>query len=162
MHQTVSVTDDEDVAGAAAQAPVILAASRFLLPFYKDKNLGAAWVHVDPTLRLCWAQWWAQANQTALQADGHDPEAVARALAGVRAEHRLWPDFERFTTRDFQAAYPLDPERWGIGVAPRVVGPDAELLYVHRELPVGGTWAPDASAEVVPLVMGLTVSLCAS
>ena len=58
--------------------------------------------------------------------------------------------------RDFQAAYPLDPRSWGIGVAPRVVAPDVELLYVHRELPVGGVWAPEATAQVVPLIMVLT------
>lgn len=159
MHQTVSVTDDDDLAGAAAQAPVMMAAWRFLEPFYEDKDLDAAWPHMDPRLCLCWAQWWAEANQTALQAAGFDAKAVARALAQAGAGHRLWPDFERVIIRDFQAAHPLDPQRWGIGVAPRVVGPDVELLYVHRDLPAGVIWAPGASAEVVPVVMGLTEGL---
>jgi len=61
VHQTARVTDSEDVTDAAAQAPVVLAAWCFLVRFYEDKNLGAAWAHVDPTLRLCWTQWWAVA-----------------------------------------------------------------------------------------------------
>jgi NAD(P)-dependent dehydrogenase (short-subunit alcohol dehydrogenase family) len=36
---------------------------------------------------------------------------------------------------------------------PRVLAPDVELLYVHRQIPTGGYWPAEATAEVVPLVM---------
>ncbi len=150
------MVEGEYIGETAAQIPVISAAWRFLVPFYEEKNLGAAWPHTDPTLRLCWAQWWADVNRTALQANGHDLDKVAQALADVGGRHGLWPDFERVVIRDFQAAFSLDPRGWGIGTAPRVLAPDVELLYVHRNVPADGIWAPEAASEVVPLVMRLT------
>jgi hypothetical protein len=153
---TCPVTEGEHIGETAAQTPLIFAAWQFLVPFYVDKDLGAAWPHTDPTLRLCWAQWWADANRNALQTSDYDLDEVARALAIDNGRHDLWPHFERVVIRDFQAACPLDSRTWSIGTAPRLVAPDIELLYVHRELPVGGYWAPNAAAEVVPLVMRLT------
>jgi hypothetical protein len=100
---TSGVVEGEYIGETAAQIPVISAAWRFLVPFYEDKNLGAAWPHTDPTLRLCWAQWWADANRTALQANGHDLDKVAQALADVGGRHGLWPDFERVVIRDVPA-----------------------------------------------------------
>lgn len=149
------MTEDEQNAETTAQLPVISAAWRFLVPFYEDKDLAAAWPHADPTLRLCWAQWWADANGPAMQANGHNLDEVARALADDNGRHGLWPDFERVVIRDFQAACPLESGSWGIGTIPRVVAPDVELLYVHRNPPAGGIWAPGAAADVLPLVMRL-------
>jgi hypothetical protein len=94
-------------------------------------------------------------QQGPLLADGHDVEEVSRALANEGGRQDLWPHFERVVIRDFKAAFPLDPRSWGIGTAPRVVAPDVELLYVHREIPADGVWAPEAVAEVVPIVMRL-------
>jgi hypothetical protein len=150
------VTENENFAEAAAQIPVISAAWSFLVPFYEDKNLRAAWPNADADLRLCWAQWWADANTAALEANGYDLDEVARTLVSGQDRHGLWPSFERVLLRDFHATFPLDPRGWGIGAAPRVVAPDVELLYVHAELPAGGVWAPGASAEVVPVLMRLT------
>ena len=47
----------------------------------------------------------------------------------------------------------MNPNTWGIGTAPRVIGPDIELLYVHPEIPPGGIWPAGTAAEVLPLVM---------
>lgn len=153
--QTRGVTEEQSFA-TAAQLPVISAAWRFLVPFYEEKDLGAAWRHTDPTLRLCWAQWWVGANRSELLADGRDLEEVVRELASTEGRHDLWPHFERVILRDFQAACPLDPGSWGIGASPRVVAPDIELLYVHATVPDNGVWAPGAVAEVVPLLMRLS------
>lgn len=149
------MTDEEDFDATAAQVPLISSAWRFLKPFYESRSLAQVWRHADPVLRLCWAQWWLHANRAAVQADGYDLDGVAEALAAEPAGHPLWPHFERVILRDFSAAFPLDPSTWGIGAAPRVLAPDVELLYVHRQMPVGGYWPDDASAQVVPLVMHL-------
>lgn len=149
------MTEDDDFAEIAAQIPVVSAAWRFLEPFYELRSLTRAWPHADPVLRLCWAQWWLHANREALETDGYKLDSVAEALTAEGARHDLWEHFEGVILRDFTAAFPLDPSTWGIGAAPRVLAPDVELLYVHRQLPEGGVWPPGASAEVVPLVMRL-------
>lgn len=49
-----------------------------------------------------------------------------------------------------------DYDSLGIGTNPRLLEPDAEVLYVHdiTSLP-GGVWQPGATTYVVPLVMRL-------
>ena len=144
---------DEDFESTAAQLPVIKAAWRFLGPFYQSDHLSDAWPHMDPTLQLCWAQWWAEANRSAMEAQLRDPAKLASALAVAGPAHGFWPFFERVVLRDFRAAFPANPNTWGIGTAPRVIGPDIELLYLHPEIPPGGIWPEGAAAEVIPLVM---------
>lgn len=147
--------DDTEAAEVAAQLPVIQAAWRFLRPFYESGSLEQAWPNADPALRLCWAQWWLHANDVQLRRAGHDLARAADELSAENTDSPLWPHFERVVLRDFRAAFPLDPTTWGIGAAPRVLGPDTELLYVHREVPQDGIWLPGATAQVVPVVLRL-------
>lgn len=51
--------------------------------------------------------------------------------------------------------HPLDVSNSGIGTAPRLIAPDVELLYAHRDVPEGGQWEPGAASSAVPLVMHL-------
>lgn len=143
---------------AAAQLPVVEAAWRFLQSFYGSGDLLQAWPHVDPLLRLCWAQWWLCANQAALETNGYALDEVAEALVVDEPTHPLWGDFQRVLVRDFTAVSPVDLDTAGIGAAPRVIGLDIELLYVHREVPADGLWPAGASAEVVALMMRLSGS----
>ena len=148
---------EEERAEISAQIPVISAAWSFLTPFYKAGDLAAAWPFADPLLRLCWAQWWLDANRIAIKQNGYDLDEEARALALDDPEaNPLWQHFARVVLRDFRAAYPLNPRTWAIGAHPRVLAPDTEVLYVHREQPEGGVWLPGATSEVVPLVMHLS------
>lgn len=141
---------------ALAQAPVVRRAWEFLQTFYAG-DLVSAWRFIDPTLRLCWAQWWVHANDAPLRSHGHRPEGVIAALtASTDGSDELWGDFSRVIVRDFQKAFPLDVDSAGIGVTPRALGLDIELLYVHKEPPTGGSWEPGESSEVIPLVMCLS------
>ncbi|GAB2756496.1 hypothetical protein [Sinomonas soli] len=147
---------DFDREEALAQARVVHRAWEFLQAFYAG-DLASAWLFMDPTLRLCWAQWWVQANDESLHSGGCRPEDVIAALAVSPGRgHRLWSDFSRDVVRDFQKAFPLDVDSAGIGATPRALGLDIELLYVHREPPAGGPWKPGGSSEVVPMVMSLS------
>ena len=139
----------------AVQIPVISAAQSFLASFYAAGDLVATWPSVDPLLRLCWAQWWLEANASSLTADGYDVEEVAQAFVAQADAHPLWEHFARVLLRDFRAALPLNPDTCAIGVSPRIVALDTEVLYAHREQPEGGLWQPGATSEVVPLVMRL-------
>jgi hypothetical protein len=123
--------------------------------FYKE-DLARAWPLVHPQLRLCWVQWWATANEIALWQEGYELVKISPALASSGAkEHPLWADFERVLLRDFRKAYPLDLTTSGIGVAPRVIALDTELLYVHAEIPPGGAWEAGADSLAYPMVMQL-------
>jgi len=142
-------------AEVAVQIPVISAGWSFLEPFYVAGDLAAAWPAVDPLLRLCWAQWWLQANAASITATGYDVDEVANAFVAQADDHPLWEHFARVVLRDFREALPLVPDTWAIGATPRILAVDTEVLYVHRKQPEGGLWQPGTSSEVVPLVMRL-------
>ena len=146
---------EDERAEMAVQIPVISAARSFLELFYVAGDLAAAWPSVDPLLRLCWAQWWLEANASSLTADGYGAEEVAQAFVAQADSHPLWKHFARVLLRDFRASFPLNPDTWAFGYSPRVLTLDTEVLYVHREQPEGGVWQPGATNEVVPLVMRL-------
>ncbi len=101
-------------------------------------------------------QWWATANKGALRQAGYELVKSAEDLArSVPKEHPLWTEFERVVLRDFRNAYPLNLAISGIGVAPRVIALDTELLYVHSEIPPGGVWEESADSFAYPMVMKL-------
>lgn len=145
-----------DKVAAAAQLPIIEAAWDFLQSFYGRADLRGAWPRVHPTLRLCWVQWWLTANRGAIKAEGLALEEVAPLLAEPEPLHPLWEHFQRVLTRDLTAAVPLDVETASIGMAPRPMGVDLELLYVHAHAPSSGVWEAEADSEAAPLVMRLT------
>jgi hypothetical protein len=87
------MTEESDFAETAAQVPIISAAWRFLVPFYRDKDLGTAGPHADEILRVCWAEWWADANRAHLEDEGHDLNEIVRVLAIGEVEHSLRPHF---------------------------------------------------------------------
>lgn len=136
-----------------AQAQIAGEAWRFLRCFYSG-DLVHAWEVMHPVLRLCWAQWWSDANRQALQATGYDFEVAAEALSqSNNGEHPLWKDFSRVILRDFRKAYPLDVEVAAIGSAPRLMALDTELLYIHPDSPTGGLWQDGETRGVYPMVM---------
>lgn len=139
-----------------AQGEIASAAWDFLRFFYSG-DLISAWGVIHPVLRLCWAQWWVDANRSALKKSGHGIEESAESLAqDSNGKHALWEDFERVILRDFRAAFPLDVDSAAIGSLPRAIALDTELLYVHPNSPDGGLWQPGEEREVYPLVMRLT------
>ncbi|RJT81085.1 hypothetical protein D6T63_07900 [Arthrobacter cheniae] len=139
-----------------AQVQVTSVAWKFLRHFYNG-DLAAAWKVMHPTLRLCLSQWWVDANRDAIRGEGLDIEVTAEQLSSQAGpQHKLWQHFERVLLRDFSRAYPLDPDRAGIGSLLRVIEMDTELLYVHPDSPEGRLWAPGESLPVYPLVIGLT------
>lgn len=144
----------EDAAVAGGQAPVVRSTFDFLERFYTDGDLPHAWESLDATLKLCWAQWWGRANEEQLREHGLDAVAEAERLAQVGPRHDLWDGFERAILRDFRAAFPLDVSTCGIGMAPRPLALDVELLFAHREVPADGLWPENATgSSVVPIVM---------
>lgn len=143
----------EDAAIAKGQTAVVESAFTFLKAFYTDGNLEHAWTCLSPRLRLCWAQWWGHSNEEQLRKDGFDAVAEAQHLARVGPQHDLWEGFKRAILRDFRAAFPLDATTCGIGMAPRPLAPDVELLYAHREIPADGLWSASAASSVVCVVM---------
>lgn len=151
-----SELSEEDREEILAQTEVTAAAWKFLTSFYGG-DLVSAWEVLDPTLRLCLAQWWTEANRKSFQDAGYSPEKVAIALAqSAPTEHELWEHFERVLLRDLRKAYPLDVASAGIGASPRLIALDTELLYVHPEVPTDGLWKPDEARVAYPLVMRLT------
>jgi len=80
---------EDERAEIAAQIPVISAAWSFLEPFYAAGDLAAAWPSVDPLLRLCWAQWWLEANASSVTANGFDADEVAQVFVAQAAAHSL-------------------------------------------------------------------------
>lgn len=140
---------------ALVQAEVVTTAYQFLNRFYEEGDLTAAWEYVDPLLRRCWAQWWLDANRSAVTASGFDLEEVADNFVAEADNHPLWTHFQRVLLRDFRNASPLDVPKSGIGMAPRLIAPDVELLYVHQEMPEGGQWEPGTESLALPMVMHL-------
>lgn len=147
---------DDILHDIAAQTAVVSAAWKFLQAFYGG-DLTAAWSVMHPLFRLCLAQWWADANRDSFEATGYSVEKTAEELAqSSPGEHELWSSFARVILRDFRSAFPLDPDRAGIGSTPRVLALDTELLYVHPEPPANGLWQSGASSRAYGLVMQLT------
>jgi len=146
----------EEHQAAAAQVPIVSTAYRFLEHFYSDDDLTIAWDDVDPVLRLCWAQWWLDANRRAIVEAGYGVEEVAAAFVRESGTHPLWPDFERVILRDLRRAHPLDVARAGIGMTPRPLDVDVELLYAHHHVPEGGQWESGATSSAVALVLRLS------
>lgn len=143
----------EDAAITRGQTTVVRSAFSFLRALYTDGNLEHAWVCLNPTLRLCWAQWWGCANEEQLGKHGFDAVAEAQRLARAGPRHELWEGFERAILRDFRAAFPLDAATCGIGMAPRPLALDVELLFAHKEIPADGMWPEGAASSVVRVVM---------
>lgn len=138
-----------------AQAAVVGGAWRFLHAFYRG-DLITAWEAMHPVLRLCWAQWWTDANRGALRTHGYGVEETAEALSEIsQGEHPLWKDFSRVILRDFRKAYPLDADTAAIGSAPRVIDLDTELLYIHPDSPQGGLWQEGEFRAAYAMVMRL-------
>lgn len=146
---------EENLEEIVAQGEIVASAWEFLRSFYSG-DLISAWEVIHPTLRLCWAQWWVDANRSALQDHGYTLEDSAESLSHDSGdEHALWKDFERVILRDFRTAYPLEVDSAAIGSAPRLITLDTELLYVHPNSPDGGLWQPGEKRAVYPLVMRL-------
>lgn len=123
-----------------AQAALVGEAWAFLRSFYQG-DLITAWGTMHPVMRLCWAQWWSDANRRALNSNDHEVEEAAEELAqSVAGDHPLWENFSRVVLRDFQATYPLEIGTAAIGSTPRLIALDTEILYVHPDSPTGGLW----------------------
>lgn len=138
-----------------AQAALVGEAWTFLRAFYRG-DLITAWGTMHPVLRLCWAQWWSDANRRDLRSQGYEVEETAEKLSqNILGAHPLWEDFSRVILRDFRATYPLDIDAAAIGSTPRIIALDTELVYVHPNSPAGGLWQEGESREVYPLVMRL-------
>jgi len=136
-----------------SQTKIVDAAFKFLREFYTNSDLEACWDLMDPTFKLCWAQWWIEANGRVLKIQGYDLPILANALVEEGSNHEVWDDFQRVVLRDFRSAVPLDMEQAGIGSAPRVVAQDVQLLYVHETVPEKGAWQPGEASFAVPVVM---------
>lgn len=141
-----------------SQANITKTALKFLNHFYADSDLRASWELIDPTLKLCWAQWWIDANSGALESQGYDLIETAQNLVDNGSRHEVWEDFERVILRDLRAAFPLKIDQVGIGAEPRVITLNVQLLYIHKNAPEGGAWKPNESSEVVPLVLRIVDS----
>jgi hypothetical protein len=158
FHDNWRMTLEPEDNEASAQSQVVSVALKFLDAFYKE-DLARAWPLVHPRLRVCWVQWWATANKVALQQAGYELVKVADELApSAPTEHPLWADFERVLLRGFRKAYPLNLATCGMGVAPRVIALDTEMLYVPAEIPPDGVWKAGADSLAYPMVMQLNDS----
>ena len=167
MNKTGGMTNDdfdfsalsqEEKEVILSQAKIVQSAWRFLEEFYTHGDLEACWGLMDPTLRLCWAQWWSGENASALKTDGYDLAQTAEDLVEHGDSHEAWDDFQRVILREFRSAFPLDVDQAGIGAEPRVIAQDVQLLYVHVKPPERGRWKPDETSLVRPLVLRLVGS----
>lgn len=132
---------------------LVSAAWAFLQPVRQAGDLRAAWLMVDPDLRLCLAQQWLIDNSSDLQEEGYDREEVAAAFVEDEPSHELWRHFERVHLREWNRVLP-SPEAWGIGTDTRLVAPDVEALYVHDTSDLkDGFWKPGEQRQVFPLLM---------
>lgn len=94
----------------------------FLNAFVRDGNVRAAWTHVDPLLRLCWAQGWAYPILPQLIASGYNPDSVVETFATDQPSHPLWPQFEK-DCHDIDWFNP-DGHTWATTRAMSPVAPD--------------------------------------
>lgn len=138
-----------------SQAKITQTAWSFLEAFYTDGDLQACWGLMDSTLKLCWSQWWIDANSRALQNDGYDLPQTAEDLVEQGASHEVWDDFQRVILRDFRTAFPINVDEAGIGAEPRVVAQDVQLVYVHAKLPENHRWKAGEASLALPLVLSL-------
>lgn len=116
-----------------------------------DGELAAAWPMMHPDMRLAWVQSWQYSNREAMEADGYNLAEMAEIMAAENGpEHHLWGQFAGVAMRDF-ARLGID-EGYGFGSFLRPVGPDLELLHIHRG---AGVVHPGESAVVVKLLMVL-------
>lgn len=148
----------EDKDKAAARSKIVNTAFEFLDHFYNRNDLTACWGLLDPTLRLCWVQWWMEANSAALESEGYDLNETAEDVTEKGNQHELWDDFQRVLLRDFHSAFPLEVDQVGIGSAQRVIVPGVELLYVHATVPEGGYWKPGEESLAAPIVLRIVDS----
>ncbi len=112
----------------------------------------AAWPAVDPLLRLCWAQMWAEPFRATLASYGFDPDQVVDAFTAENPTHPLWPQFEDASLKltDFGP----NVHTWSVTSGLRIIAPDVELVGLA---PIAGI-KPGDSAFVIPFVMRFSES----
>lgn len=138
----------EERATLAAQFAVVAAGGAFVSAL-ADGDLAAAWPMMHPDMRLVWVQSWQYSNREALESDGYNlPEMAEIMSAATGPEYLLWGQFAGVAMRDL-ARLGIE-EGFGFGSFPRLVGPDLELLHIHRG---AGIVHPGESAVVVQLLM---------
>jgi hypothetical protein len=98
----------------------------------KAQRSDQVWRLMDPDFRLVMAQRWIMHNPEVLQdptVSGLDRDAFAHDLASEYPTHPLWPHCGRVMLREItQACGGLEQERLGIGVRPRPIALDLELV----------------------------------
>lgn len=101
----------------------------FTQAVWGERSITAAWPHVDPLLRRCWAQAWLKDQRDQAVAAGFDPDDVVEAFTADKPDHPLWCVFE-----ELQLPVLLDwapgLHEWGSSARHIVVGLDIELLYL--------------------------------
>lgn len=98
-----------------------------------DENVDAAWPLTTPSYRTEAAKDWVEANLHHPAFEGHDIDTLVSDLGSLGRSHPLWPAFAETQIRAVWAALPdFDPETWGMGSEPRIVGVNRELILFMR------------------------------
>ncbi|MFD4788886.1 hypothetical protein ACFWN1_17885 [Streptomyces sp. NPDC058459] len=138
---------DAETLDALAHWPVCEAGYGFTRAVWRDVSLTAAWPHVDPLLRRCWAQTWLQDQRDVAREDGYDPDDVVEAFTADRPVHSLWPVFEEVQLASLHG-WVQGVHEWGPTAEHKPVGLDLELVYMvprpasGNVVPEGGAWMP--------------------
>lgn len=113
-----------------------------------------AWPRLHRDLRLAWVQAWQVLNADSLREHGWDLKSTADALAADDpSEHELWEHFARVCTRGIRQR-DLDPDRLGVGTAPRPIALNIEEVHIYPTAPESMEHAP---GEELPTVEGLMI-----
>ena len=122
----------------------------------RQGDIDALWPATSHAYRLALTQWWMTANPAVSNdttVKGRSREAVAEEIS--TGQHPLFSHLRRVLARDLRASIAdLADLALAPGTAPRLVGPDIELvaLFVEENVPEG-TFAPGAIAQVVTIAV---------
>ena len=122
----------------------------FTRAVWGDRSITAAWPHVDPLLRRCWAQAWLQDQRDHTRSLGFDPDEVVEAFTEEQPDHPLWGIFEELQL-ELLHGWGQGVHEWGVTARHIVVGLDLEQLYMMPR-PDEGDVVP-ADAPFLPLLM---------
>ncbi|KAB1149230.1 hypothetical protein F7R91_05585 [Streptomyces luteolifulvus] len=115
----------------------------FTSAIWRDRSMTAAWPHVDPVLRRCWAQGWLHDQRGRARELGFEPDEVVEAFTEEEPQHSLWSVFEDLQVRALLEWKPGVHEWWATA-RHIVAGLDLEMLYMMPKPAEGDIAAADS------------------
>jgi hypothetical protein len=147
----------DEIEAHFADGGPLMAARRWLTAVLTVRDLDAAWIGVDPELRLVLAQRWLWTSRNELDLSLDELEEMAPQLAADDPTNELWPAFSETVLDDLGSSWPwLDLDSLGAAGRPRMVAIGYELVLLAPSDADGSLVklsAPSALDETLELLM---------